>query len=367
MKRMINLIVMVLLAVTPTVCECKTVAYSPSNTGQPLIFHFDTTRLSQFSAVTWTQLQNALLIQSSYSHHLENLSNEDCCTDRNCCAQWNFWADGMGQWQHQKDDQDQFGYKDITGGLTIGVDTCFNDFLVGAAVSYTHSNLRWKQSAGDCRINSYYGGLYGSWNNGCFYLNTSVLGAFSDYRTSRRLHFRTIDRHTHARHNSWEALTGVEAGLMLQELFCTIDLVPFVDIDYVYLSQQAFTEEGAPNSNLHVRKRHDQLLQSELGLQFTRRILCDFCSNSWIISPNLSLSYINQTSLTGRSYPINFVGRDRVFNVKGWNFERNLGATAFSFNFLNFTETISFTLYYEGQFGNNYWNQTGSFMFNFCF
>lgn len=356
---------MVLLLAFPIACDCKTVAYSPSIAGQPLVFHnttFNQMHPSQFSAATWTQLENALLIRSIYSQHLESLAN------RNCCPQWNCWADGIGQWQHQNtENKHLFGYNVTTGGLTLGADTCCNDFLFGVAASYTNSNLRWKQSAGNCQINSYYGGLYGSWNKGCFYVNASALGAFSEYHTSRHFQFRATDRHAHARHNSGEALTGVEAGIMLKELFCSIDLVPFVGVDYVYLSQQGYKEHGADSFNLYIKRRNDQLLQSELGLQFRRRILCEFCYKSWTVAPNASLSYINQTPLTGHSFKSNFVGRDRGFRVKGWDFERNLGAIALNLNFLNCTETLNFTLHYDGQFNKNYWNQTGSMMGNLCF
>lgn len=361
MKKVLNLILTALLLSIPLACACKTIAYSPAIAGQPLIFHVNTKPLSQFSAVNWTQLQNALLIRSSYSHHLENLCNRECCAD------WNFWADGMGQWQQQTSHQDQFGFHDSTGGLTIGADTCYNDFLLGVAASYTNSNLRWKKSAGKSQINSYYGGLYGSWSKGCFYVNASAIGAFNEYQTSRHLHFRTSDRHAHARHNGWEVLTGIEVGALLQEPFCNIDLIPFIGIDYVYLSQQGFKEHNAFSSNLNVKRHSDQFLQSELGLQFMRRIPCEFYYKNWTIAPNLTLSYINQASLAGRSYFVNFVGSDHVFNVKGWDFERNLGAISFSFNLLNCTETVSFTLYYDGQFGKNYWNQAGSIMCNFCF
>lgn len=366
MKGIMNIVFTVFLLAMPLACECKTVAYSPSTPGQPLVFHFNTSlnqiQPSQFSAVTWTQLENALLIRSSYTQHLENT----VC--RNCCEQWNIWADGVGQGLHQDTgDKHQLGYNDITGGITVGADTCFNDFVLGVAASYTNSNLRWKQSAGDSRINSYYGGLYGSWNNGCFYVNASALGAFSDYHTSRHFHYRTIDRRAHARHHGWEALTGIEAGIALQELFCSIDLVPFVGVDYVYLSQQGYNEDGADRFNLHVKKRNDQLIQSELGLRFTRRIPCEFCCKSWIIAPNVSLSYINQSPLTERSYHTNFVGRGREFSVKGWDFERNLGAIGFSANFMDCTGTFNLTLHYDGQFGKNYWNQTGGILGSVCF
>jgi outer membrane autotransporter protein len=373
MKGFMNFTVTALLLAIPLAAECRTVAYGPSIPGQPLIFHVNTSfnQASQFSAVSWTQIENALLIRSSYSQHLENSTNRFCCeqwNEGNCCEQWNIWADALGQWQHQNSThQHQLGYNDKTGGLTVGADTCYNDFIVGAAFSYTNSNLRWKRSAGHSQINSYYGGLYGSWNNECLYVNASVLGAYSDYHTSRHFHRGTIDRHAHARHKSGEALAGIEAGVMMQELFCGIDLIPFVGFDYVYLSQQGYSEHDADRFNLHIKRRNDQLLQSEIGLQFTRCFQWELCCKNWTIAPNVFLSYTNQTSLTGRSYHTHFVGHDHGFSVKGWRFDRNLGAIGLNFNFLDCTDSMNFTLHYDGQFGKNYWNQTGSIMCNLCF
>lgn len=323
---------------------------------------FNQMQPSQFSAITWTQLENALLIRSSYSQRLNNPY------DRRCCGQWGVWTQGLGQWQHQNTKrQNQFGYNDITGGLTLGTDTCYRDFRVGAAASYTYSDLRWDESAGEALINSYYAGLYDSWNCGCTYVNASLLGAFSHYRTSRHLHFGTIDRQAKSHHNSWEALANIEAGIKLQNAFCGIDLIPFASFDYVYLSQQGYREQGAESLNLNVKKRNDQLFQSELGLVFTYQTLWTCYGKSWTMNPRLSLSYINQSPLTRRSYQTNFVGSDCAFCVKGWNFERNLGAIDFSLNFSDCSETMELTLNYDGQFSKNYWNQTGDIAFNFYF
>lgn len=363
MKELRNLIFVAFLLAIPIASESRTVAFSPSIPGQPLIFHFNTAlnqiQPSQYSAVTWTQLENALLIQSSYSQHLDNLP------ERNCCTPWNVWADGMGMWQHQDSgDKHQFGFDTATGGVTVGADTYFNDFLVGAAGSYTYTNLRWKQSVGNSEINSYYGGLYGRWNQGCFYVNAALMGAYSDYRTSRHFFYRTIDYHARASHNSWEGLAGVEGGLILEDLFCSINVVPFVDVDYIYLSQQGYSENGADIYNLSLNSRSDQLIQSEIGFQFMRQVLC---GNSWIFAPNLSLSYINQSPLTDRSYLTSFVDRGGEIGVKGWEFERNLGAVGINFNFFDCAQTLNFALYYDGQFGKNYWNQTGGVMFDLSF
>jgi outer membrane autotransporter protein len=358
MKRLLNLFAAVLLFSIPTVSESKTIAYSPSITGLPLIFHFSSMPLSQFSAVTWVQMQNALLIQSSYSNHLEGLSY------KKCCGGWNLWTEGMGQWLHQNTDaHEQFGYRNFTGGFSLGADKCYKNFLVGATFSYTNSSLDWDQSAGDAHINSYYGGLYGGWNNDCVYVNGSFLGAYNDYHTRRNVPTRTTIRHANANHTGWELLASVESGATLKNLFCSTDLVPFGSLDYVFLDQQSYREENARSANLQVKSRDDQLLQSQAGIQFRRR----FFHGGWIIAPNVSFSYINQTPLTTRSYDVTILSLSHTFNVDGWSFERNLGAVALGLNFVDCNGMSSFTLRYDGQYGGNYWTQTGSLRVNLRF
>jgi len=358
MKTILNLMTTVFLLVIPLVSEAKRIAYSPSIRGQPLIFHFNSMQLSQFSAVTWAQMQNALSIQSTYANHLENLSN------RVCCGQWNLWVDGLGQWLHQDTEaNEQFGYKDFTGGFTLGADKCCKNFLVGAAFSYTNTSLNWFESAGNSHMSSYYGGFYGGWNNGFAYVNASLLGAFTDYHTTRHVQVRRTKLHANSHHKGGEALVGVETGVMCKKLFRGTDLVPFVSFDYVYLAQQGYSEDDARTANLHVKNRDDQLLQSQGGLQFVHKFLC----RNWIIAPNLSVSYINQTPLASRSYDVTVIRLDHEFTMDGWDFERNLGALAFSLNFLDCQGMSSFTLRYDGQYGGNYWTQTGSLTCNLRF
>jgi outer membrane autotransporter protein len=358
MKKIVNRLVLAFLFAIPVAGESYTIAYSPTRAGQPLVFVLNSMRLSQFSAVTWSQLQNALFIQSTYSNHLDDLLY------RNCCGQWNLWIDGMGQWLGQDTDPDeQFGYRDFTGGFTIGVDRCYKNFSVGGAFSYTHSSLDWKEGAGDATINSYYGGIYSRWNNDLFYVNGLVLGAYSDYDVTRHLRVRLKNLHAVSNHHGWEALAGIESGVMLEKLFCRTDLVPFAGVDYVYLAQQGYSESGAYSGNLHVESRNDQLFQSQIGLQFIHRFYC----GCWIIAPDLSLSYINQTPIAVHHYETTVISLDHQFDVDGWSFERNLGALSFCMNFIDSNGILAFNLRYDGQYGGNYWTQTGSLTCNLRF
>lgn len=322
---------------------------------------FNQMQPSQFSALTWTQINNALLIRSSYSRHLEDVLYNHCCPPL-----FDVWTDGVGQWQHQDTKRYQFGYNDSTGGITLGADVCCDHFRLGLAGTYTHSQLKWKNSGGHAHVNSYYGGLYGSWTDECGYINASILGAYSRYNTSRHLHFADINRYARASHNGWEMLAGLESGIIWHNL-CACDLIPFARVDYVYLSQQGYSEDGAESLNLDVRKRQDQLCQSELGMVFTSRYACECLYESWTLVPRLKVSYINQTPLTRHSYHANFMDSSCEFDVRGWNFTRNLGAISLEVTCLSACDILGITVSYDGQYGKHYWNQAGNILLDFKF
>jgi outer membrane autotransporter protein len=321
---------------------------------------FDLIQPSLYSALAWTQIQNALLVRSSYSQHLEALDFE-CCP----CG-CNIWAAGMGQWLQQDTRHGNFGYFDTTGGATVGADTIYNAFRLGAAASYTYSHINWRRSAGHSNANSVYGGLYGDWTDGCFYANASFLGAYTKHKTNRHLHFSTIDRHAHSRHNSWEWLASAKVGYNLR-YECT-DIMPFIQADYVNLSQQKLHERGAGSLAIGLNKHRDQVVQSEVGVVFTNQSLCANWLSNWTVIPLLKLSYINQTSLSKNHHRAHFTSIPTCnFDVSGWNFQRNLGAVSFALDRFDCCETFGVTIRYDGQFGSNYWVQSANVTINWKF
>lgn len=322
---------------------------------------FDLIQPSLYSALAWTQIQNALLVRSSYSQHLEELSFERCP-----CGS-NIWAEGIGQWLQQDSKRGNFGYDDFTGGVTVGADTYYNEFRVGAAASYTYSDVKWKNSAGHSNVNSVYGGIYGDWTNGCLYANASFLGAYSKYSTDRHLNFSTIDRRAHSSHNSWEWLAGAKIGYNWQ--FDCTRIMPFVGADYVDLSQQRLSENGAGSLNISLNKHRDQVVQSEVGIVFTNESLCANWVPNWTVVPLLKLSYINQTSLSKNHNTAYFTENSSIcnFDVTGWNFQRNLGAVSVALNSFDCCENFGISIRYDGQFGSDYWVQGANIAINYKF
>lgn len=323
---------------------------------------FDQMQPSYFSGLAWSQIENALLVRSSYSQHLERV-NLNC----NCCNTPSIWVEAIGAWQKQNSHGEQVGYNDWTVGATVGIDAiCCDEFSLGVAGSYTHSSLDWNKSIGHANINSYYGGLYTNWSNGFGYINATLLAAYSHYKTDRHLHFATIDRHAKSSHNSWEGLAGFEAGLNLAWSEC-MEVTPFARIDYIHLSRKGFVEDGASSLDLRVDSKQDQIIQSEFGFVLLGRYNYENGCGPGALVPRFKLSYINDAPLQNRHLNARFAGSDCNFRVQGMSFQRNFAATSLGLTYLNCNETLRVTLRYDGQFGQNYYLQAANIAVDFNF
>ncbi|MEI8124871.1 MAG: autotransporter domain-containing protein, partial [Parachlamydiaceae bacterium] len=307
---------------------------------------------AQFSGVSQAQLVNATLVRSTYTRHLDDIE-----LNHNPCfwPETSVWVDAVGQYQNQNSSGQQFGYTDTTLGGTIGADYQTSNFVLGCAVSYTHDNFHWKDAAGNANVNSYYGGLYGRWNDEGFYVNVGVLGGQNKYKTTRHIHFGAIDRNADASHQGNQWLANIGVGYQVNSCDFNFQWTPYVNFDYVHLHERRYTECGAGILDLEINTKNASLFQGELGVLFTTT--CCFCNGVFV--PKLKLAYINQTPFYSKDYRASFEGSVCTFAGEGWNYERNLFAPSLALTYQNCCDSIDISLYYDAQLGNQYWTQGG--------
>jgi len=304
---------------------------------------FDQMGPAKLSDITETQLLDAILVRSTYTKHLQPF-----CEDQYCGRDITLWTSVIGEWQHQKK-SNVFGYNDTTVGATVGADYRMHHWVVGSAISYTHDDFHWKQSAGKANMNSYYGGFYGRWNDHRFYINAAVLGAFNQYKTTRHLHFGTIDRDAHSHHNGSEWLVNLGAGY--QGCSGKFQWTPYINLDYVGLHEQSYRESGAESLDLRVNSKNGALFQGEGGV-----LLSGNCAvGEGMIVPTLKLAYINQTPLSSKNTHAKFVNTTCNFSGKGRSFERNLFAPGIAVTYQRCRVDASF--YYDAEISDRYWAQ----------
>ena len=304
---------------------------------------------AQFSAISEVQLLDAILVRSTYTKHLQELSFKKA---DGCEHPFSIWIDGIGQWQHQQKSDSQFGYNDTTLGGTIGLDYSICDQLVlGLAFSSTYDHLRLKNFGSKANINSYYGGIYAHWNDDRFFMNGSFLGAQNNYRTTRELSFGSIDRQAHSKHTGNEWLTHLGLGYLVCSPW--LQWTPYINLDYVQLHESGYTERGANSLDLYVKRKNGSLFQGDVGVLFST----DYQTCNGLFVPTLTLAYINQTPLSSNNYQASFVNSTCVFTGRGGAYHRNLFAPSLALTYQDCCDRVNISLYYDGQFGSRYWAQ----------
>jgi uncharacterized protein with beta-barrel porin domain len=319
---------------------------------------FDQMSPAQFSALTEVQLLDAILVRSTYTKHLQQLYRKK---DPLCKTPLSFWMDGLIEWQNQKQSGSKFGYHDTTFGGTVGVDYYIDSLVLGLAFSSTYDKVHLKNSTSKATINSYYGGFYGRWNYGGFYMNTAFLGAENNYKTSRELEFATIERQAHSKHRGNDWLANFGFGYQFSPSY--FDLTPYINLDSVWQHEQSYTENGAKSLNLHLNSKNSGLFQGEVGVLLSTT--CHFGSGAFI--PMLTLAYMNQTPFSSKKYQAHFENSSCIFTGKGGNYERNLFAPRLAFTYQSSSNRVNASLYYDAEVGSKYWAQDVSFDLTFRF
>lgn len=317
-----------------------------------LIDALDQMQPSAFTALAVAQenatlyMRNALYDRLEEKHHLCGCGDEEC---------GNIWATPIGSFTSEDSRDGEPGFNASSPGIFVGLDSpelCHNTLGLGAG--YTYTSLRWKEERGDSHIQSVYGALYGNCERSCYYLEGALMGGYDFYSIDREIDFGTygtIYRTAESHHEGAQGSLHLKGGLGFD--FSYLCLTPFVGLDYLFLHENGFTEDGANSLNLKVKSKNSDLLVSELGVEFAG---CSegCCDTEW--APFLQLSVIRESRLQGR--------RERAFldpasdggclmNVNGLYPSRTLGGVVAGIN-TEFCSCSHLSLFYRGKFGSGF-------------
>jgi uncharacterized protein with beta-barrel porin domain len=300
---------------------------------------------AQFSGLTDVQLRDAILVRSTYTKHLQEFFFN---RDRRCEESRSFWIDGIRQWQNQNR---LFGYNDTTRGFTIGADRMVQDKVIGLAFSTTYDTFNLKNSGNKASINSYYGGVYSGWNHEKFYMTTSFISAYNQYKTARGMSFGTINRQAQSKHRGTQWLINFGAGYPVHR--STFQWTPYFNLDYVLQHENNYTEAGALSLDLHTQGKSSSLIQGEAGVLLSTT----YHAGKGMLIPMLTLAYINQTPLYSKNYRANFVDAFYIFSNKGRHYGRNLFTPRFDLTYRSSCNKVNLSIYYDAKVGSQYWAQ----------
>ncbi|HEX9204710.1 MAG TPA: autotransporter domain-containing protein [Candidatus Deferrimicrobiaceae bacterium] len=189
--------------------------------------------------------------------------------ERRKAARYGAWLDFFGQNGNQDAGHDANminGYEFRTVGWSVGLDYLFGEkFLAGASIgtSGTDVDLDFQKGNGDIR--GLFGSLYGSYFTRQFYLDMA-LSYGRQWFDNRRNYTFAGNPFTASSSHDGDLFSGyVEGGYNFQRKNWVLQ--PYAGLQYISLSEEAFSETGAGPLNLDVSKQNNGSLVSELGLR----------------------------------------------------------------------------------------------------
>jgi autotransporter-associated beta strand protein len=309
-----------------------------------------------YKGLAIVQENNAVQVRNAISQRLQvALNKSDCGAPREKQKKTHLWVAGIGNVLKQasttSSKSPQVGYQSNSSGFVSGVDYHFaENCYIGGLGAYTHSSMKWQNKQGQAEIDSGYTGLYLAAMGKLFYGNLSVMGAWSGYDAQRKIAFAGVNETASNSHRGTQLTSHIDMGLNLTSKGFTIR--PFDSLDLIVQRENAFTEQGADEYNLAVRKMHATMLRNELGVN----LAASYCFKGINASFDAKLGWIREMSRNNRGLESKFNSSPMptFFTVNGYFPNRNLVSVGANISAITLKEQLTCTLYYNGEFGQKY-------------
>jgi len=181
---------------------------------------------------------------------------------------WGMFATGDGLFfrgnSHDVDLQDD---RSNSAGTLAGVDAKIGEHVIaGALFSYnnTDATLGSNNNSGHATIESYSGGIYGSYHQDGFYLNGLAAYTRNHYSSDRNILIPGFAADASTNTNSNQESVNLDGGY---DWHATdrLTLGPIAGLQYVHLDVNGFNEIGAGAADLAVNSQDMNSLQSRVG------------------------------------------------------------------------------------------------------
>ena len=320
---------------------------------------FNQMQPANLNNIAFAQENVAERIRQVYTDHLYD-QRVFSCPEKGV---WRLWAAPFVEHDHQRGKGDKKGYKENFVGFTAAFDyQTLKHWAITTGFSFANSRVGIEGGQASGNFNSYAASIGGIWTGGHFYTNALASYLFSNANVKRRMKFSStfletsISRKAHHSQQSNQVLGNFGCGydfVIKTRPFGRIDITPFIDVDYQYLMQGGYTEEGAGDLDLHTNHKNYDLLRPEAGLRIGyRKCLCD---TSFKI--DTSFSYVREFRFQGAETKSRFAGGSCLFNVKGLNPENTLFAP--SVRLTLGSPRASLMIGYYGEFGSHFIQNAG--------
>jgi uncharacterized protein with beta-barrel porin domain len=200
----------------------------------------------------------------------------------------------------------------------------------GFVGSYSGFNLSTRSPDQSVRADDFQIGNFVRGDDGFnYYLLAGSVG-IDDYRSRRHINLGAINRTAEGSYTGWQGSAWLERGVTFRNgLF---DVQPFVALQYIYLRQNGFTEQGADALNLRVSGIETDSLRNVLGIYACRNFRTSG-GQTWC--PTVRALWLHEYLDTETSLNSVFAGTGGAsFGTRGLNLGRDWAVLGCGLNWL---------------------------------
>ncbi len=260
---------------------------------------------------------------------------------------WGFFMKGNASYGNQKDRPDSTGYDFTNIGITIGSDLRFTkSFIAGLMIGLNSSRANVDNSGSKVKSDGYTIGTYGTYYNKNFYIDGSLSYGISNYDNTRRIVFPGIDRTATSSPDGNQFTAYGATGYDIKKDNWII--TPNISLQYINLNTDSHTESGAGGLNLDVDKQNTESLQGNIGAKLSYMLK----TNSAVFLPNIRAFYGYEFMRDSQNVASRLAQGSSPFSIQTMSPERNFislgtGITAFT------VHNMSLYLTYDAQIGES--------------
>ena len=223
------------------------------------------------------------------------------------------WAQGFDTYMHQFATGTGKGYTANVAGFSAGYDVAFFDnFIFGFKGGLAWDTIRSRGPNTSNKVNSYEGGVYGSYGNEKYYVDGIASFAYNDYNAKRHVSIGSSNYDPWASYGGWQYSVYGETGY-------TFDLgkfrfTPLASLQYMRLDVDGYTEKDGGAATLKVDKQGYNLLETGLGA----RLSCLLPAKGFTFVPDIHFKWLYDAINDGEQATSTFTGGGAAFETSGY-------------------------------------------------
>jgi outer membrane autotransporter protein len=190
---------------------------------------------------------------------------------------YGFWTKGLGAIGDRDSEDGVNGYDYKIGGFALGLDYQFiENFIAGVTFGYSDTDVDYRNSRDNSRIESIYSGLYGSYKDFDGYIDGIFTYTAFDSETDRYVNF--VNEKNEGDFDGYEISAYIEVAR--NHYFKDLLIQPLCGFEFGYQHQDSYTEKGGASA-LHYEGQSFESYKSALGVRVSENLFKNTDKDLW--------------------------------------------------------------------------------------